>query len=557
MQFADKISSIWDEVSWGSDSFNRSSLYKIQSYTYVRGSMDSGDLYDYYRLDLLAGDYTLFVTTQGLNTPSVSNIPFKIEIVNNLGSVVLAEDISHPDSSTDQISFTYSGSGEYYLKITSITTDFDYRAAVYVTGAPLNPVPTGSGQLYLSPGNHSYGPIPGGDLTALSGSNLADRVTLAGDANVVLDPSFVRGNDALVILGDSSDYTMSSTVAGVTIKSAKGANIRVPAFGNMGGLDLQFNDVAFRLVTDDEGSTFHLKNTTINPIESNSGRGQLYLSSGNQTYGPVPGGDLTQIFGSNLAERVILASDANAILDPSFVRGNDVIAVLGPSHDFQISSSVAGVTIISIDDGEIRIPAFGSGSGLQIQFGDGIFQLSTDDGGNTFNLTGASGAQKIGITPTSIGSQPGTSYPTLDYLPDLTNSEMDNSIHLNFTKYNPTSPLISWDLSASASGSEKFALLHSIYSFDVEKGDIVDIYSTSFFDPFLLRIYDANGNTMVANLEGDDFPVTLSDGIYQQDVIRNWTAPYSGTYFVDASWDQGSFFTFYSLIIFVVTAMIT
>lgn len=67
------------------------------------------------------------------------------------------------------------------------------------TGAP------GSGLLYLSPGNQTYGPVLGGDLTNLFGSSLAERVTLAADANVILDPSLVRGNDLIIIDGASSD----------------------------------------------------------------------------------------------------------------------------------------------------------------------------------------------------------------------------------------------------------------------------------------------------------------------------------------------------------------
>jgi hypothetical protein len=402
MQFAGKIPSIWDEVSWRSDSFLRNSLYKIQAYTYVRGSIEPFDLQDYYFLDLSAGQYTLFVTTDGLNTPSVFNTSFKTEIVDAFGSVVLGEDTSHPDLYTDQISFTYNGTGDFYLKISSITADFDYRAAVYTSGAPITPGSAGNGQLYLNPGNLSYGPVPGGDLTKLFGSNLPERVTLAADANVLLDPSFVRGNDVLVILGDSSDYTASSSVAGVTVTSSNGAHIRIPAFGNGGGIKAQFNDTALQLITKDGGNTFNIVEVTVEPVESTNGRGQLFLNPGNLTYGPVPGDDLTQIFGSNLTELVTLASNANAALDPSFVRGNDLVVILGDAGDYDVSANVAGITISSDNGAQVRIPAFGADGGLMVQFNNGTVLLDSNDGGNSFQLVGAGKVQEITGTAAAI-----------------------------------------------------------------------------------------------------------------------------------------------------------
>jgi hypothetical protein len=56
---------------------------------------------------------------------------------------------------------------------------------------------------------------------------------------------------------------------------------------------------------------------------------RLYINPGNLTYGPVPGGEVTEIFGSNQAEKVWFAANANVLLDPSFVRGNDAIVILG------------------------------------------------------------------------------------------------------------------------------------------------------------------------------------------------------------------------------------
>jgi len=72
---------------------------------------------------------------------------------------------------------------------------------------------------------------------------------------------------------------------------------------------------------------------------------RLYINPGNMTYGPVPGGEMTEIFGSNQAERVWLSANANTLLDPSFVRGNDAIVILGVSGNYSIAATVAGITI--------------------------------------------------------------------------------------------------------------------------------------------------------------------------------------------------------------------
>jgi VCBS repeat-containing protein len=259
-------------------------------------------------------------------------------------------------------------------------------------------------QLYLNPGNLTYGPIPGGDQTQIFGSNLAEKVVLSADAEVAFDPSFVRGNDVLKILGNSSDYTISSSVVGAALFASNGANIRIPSFGPNGGLKIQFDDGSFQLATDDGGNSYHLSSTVIDLVDSPSGQGRLFLTPGSETYGPVPGGDLTQIGGSNLAERVTLAANANVIFDPSFVRGDDYIVILGNSGNYNISANVAGITISSGNGAQLRIPAFGTGGGLHIEFSNGVAGLGTDDGGETFQIAGAFGVQDITGTTAAISA---------------------------------------------------------------------------------------------------------------------------------------------------------
>lgn len=130
---------------------------------------------------------------------------------------------------------------------------------------------------------------------------------------------------------------------------------------------------------------------------------RLYINPGNITYGPVPGGEVTEIVGSNQAERVWLAANVKATLDPSFVRGNDAIVILGVSSNYSITATVAGTIITSENGANIRIPGFGTG-GLRIVFNNGTFDLGTDDAGASFQLTGPGGVQDIGNIAAIIGS---------------------------------------------------------------------------------------------------------------------------------------------------------
>lgn len=140
-----------------------------------------------------------------------------------------------------------------------------------------------------------------------------------------------------------------------------------------------------------------------------------------------------------------------------------------------------------------------------------------------------------------------TPYTTLDHLPDLTPSEMAAAGRLAFKPSTTNSS--GWDNTATVYGSDSYALLHDTYVFSAKEGATYDVFSTSYFDPYLLSIFDSAGNTIVANDENDDpAAFSLSDGgYYNSDVLFDWVAPYSGTYYVSASWHQGSYYTFYSL----------
>jgi hypothetical protein len=125
---------------------------------------------------------------------------------------------------------------------------------------------------------------------------------------------------------------------------------------------------------------------------------------------------------------------------------------------------------------------------------------------------------------------------------------MKNAGQLTFTTAPENS--VGWDNSVMVYGSEDYAILHSIYSFQATEGATYDFFSWSYFDPFLLRIYDQNGNTIEVNDEIDDMSAPINGVVYESDIIFEWVAPYTGTYYVDANWWQGDYYTFYNLSVY-------
>ncbi len=119
-------------------------------------------------------------------------------------------------------------------------------------------------RLYIPVGTQTYGPIPGGaDTTEAIGSNTAEIVSIAANGNVLLDASFVRGNDCIKILGLAGDYTVQSSAAGITLLGkagtpSAGANIRIPAFAAGDGLKIDFTNISDVDLSTTDGTTFVL-----------------------------------------------------------------------------------------------------------------------------------------------------------------------------------------------------------------------------------------------------------------------------------------------------------
>lgn len=125
------------------------------------------------------------------------------------------------------------------------------------------------------------------------------------------------------------------------------------------------------------------------------------------------------------------------------------------------------------------------------------------------------------------------SYPTLDYLAayNLTLQEMSGAKNLMFGKYTPTSPVTNrYDNEAVYYESGDYASLRDLFRINLKEGGTYFFYSSSYFDPFILSVYDNIGR-FVAVDDGDT---------YGNDTIFNFVAPYTGEYYVNASWHQGT-----------------
>lgn len=132
-------------------------------------------------------------------------------------------------------------------------------------------------------------------------------------------------------------------------------------------------------------------------------------------------------------------------------------------------------------------------------------------------------------------------YETLDYLSDLSKSDRSDATLLTFEPAEDSD----YDNSAFVYDSGDYAILRDDFKFFGSKNAVYSIVSESFFDPFLLRLYDKDGNVVAV-----DTYDSLGVGDYGYDYIINFTAPYSGIYYISASWNQGDYYTDCSLFVF-------
>jgi hypothetical protein len=326
-------------------------------------------------------------------------------------------DVSNPVGGTvslsgTSVSFTptpgFTGEAGFDYTITSVDGSSTARVTVTVVGgAPLNNAPVIAPVAPVKALENTV-PIqvlasdPDGDPLSFSATNGANG-SVTGGANGLFVYSaasgFVGSDSFTVTVNDGRGGSASRTVAVTVIDLPDGHDwiVRAPDrhASEIGGTGLYFGTTGFQKIGvldlpglvsfDDSIASVRLA--------------QLFVPSGTQTYGPVPGGTGSEVIGSNGAERISLAADANVVLDASFVRGNDSLVILGPSASYAVASSVAGIAITSATGAHIRIPAFSIGGGVTLQFSDMSLPLATTDG-TTFTL----GGQAITDSPLMIGT---------------------------------------------------------------------------------------------------------------------------------------------------------
>lgn len=122
-------------------------------------------------------------------------------------------------------------------------------------------------------------------------------------------------------------------------------------------------------------------------------------------------------------------------------------------------------------------------------------------------------------------------YQTLDFYGRLTIYERLNAPHLNLTPYAVQDGGWGYDNGAVYTANYAGADGHAVFSFTARAGAVYSITSSSYFDPDVLLVFDDAGYAIV----DDD-----GSGLYGTD-HASFVAPYSGTFYIDASWVQGSY----------------
>lgn len=125
------------------------------------------------------------------------------------------------------------------------------------------------------------------------------------------------------------------------------------------------------------------------------------------------------------------------------------------------------------------------------------------------------------------------SYATIPYYARLTTHEMASAPYLPLPAYAPASGNgAGYDNAALVAADFLGAENDPVFTWTGVAGAVYSITSSSYYDPWVLLVFDSSGNAIAEDVGG---------GWLGEDHLT-FVAPYSGTYYVDASWDQGGFF---------------
>ena len=143
-----------------------------------------------------------------------------------------------------------------------------------------------------------------------------------------------------------------------------------------------------------------------------------------------------------------------------------------------------------------------------------------------------------------------TDYLTTDGVAHLSADQLAQAVPLSFSAFaEPDQP---FENVAFSEGNEAGVDTHAILRFEAVAGATYDFWAISQQDPQQLTVYDNKGNPIVLNTEEDDAPnIQLGDGaVYARDTISEWHAPYSGTWYVNAGWQQNDFYPYHGVAVY-------
>ncbi|MCG8611876.1 MAG: hypothetical protein MI864_15215, partial [Pseudomonadales bacterium] len=182
---------------------------------------------------------------------------------------------------------------------------------------------------------------------------------------------------------------------------------------------------------------------------------------------PDPG-TVWEVLGTNSEDKIQINAGANAKVN--LLGGNDKISCSGNAADYKVKANGSTVTLTHSDNSKITIAA--STIANTISFNDGVsLDLEIDTtlgavvlGSQTLTATEADIAD-TGDSDDDNSPDPVITYPTIDYLPDLTEDEMANATLAILTPYTPTYDSITWDYSYYYGESGDYALLRDTFTF--------------------------------------------------------------------------------------------
>ncbi len=126
-----------------------------------------------------------------------------------------------------------------------------------------------------------------------------------------------------------------------------------------------------------------------------------------------------------------------------------------------------------------------------------------------------------------------TAYQILDHSSHPTIDSFNLATPLTFASFAPpigaVGDPLDWDFKAFFSTSIIDNHAQRLFSFEGIAGATYDIFSESFYDPLVLKLFDDQANVLAS----DD-----QSGGHGTDHIK-FIAPYDGIYYVDAAWHQG------------------